>query len=77
MLHAACAFTSLDLAKLIFEAYPQAVEVNDNNRGSPIHYACLLNVSTDDTEFMFEACQRALEIQGQNGKLPLHYAHHA
>lgn len=72
--------SSHDIVKMVFEAYPQAVQfpVNENESVNilPLHYALENNASDCTIKMLLNAHPMAAEIEGEGGWLPLNYAVH-
>jgi ankyrin repeat protein len=59
---------------MIFQAYPKATEVQNNEGWLPLLYALCVNVSSDIINELFNANPQAAAVQNNDGCLPLHYA---
>eukprot|EP00956_Cyclotella_meneghiniana_P023869 scaffold47168_cov25-Cyclotella_meneghiniana.AAC.3 len=73
-LHLACKFQSFEAVKLVFDAYPEAIHIEDGNGNFPIDLA---------RDEMIEFLQSQIELESQaredrtvdsNGELPIHRA---
>jgi ankyrin repeat protein len=73
--------SSDDIIKMVFEAYPKAVEYRieafvDCLQDLPLHMALRNNASHCTIKMLFYAHPAAAEMKGEDGWLPLHYAVH-
>jgi hypothetical protein len=72
--------SSDDITKMVFEAYPKAVEFRVSNEFQeyelPLHMALRNNASDCTIKMLFNAYPMAAEIADGEGWLPLHYAVH-
>jgi hypothetical protein len=62
---------------MLFQAYPKAAEIQDNNGDLPLHIALIYNIASKDViTMLIQAYSKAEEVQDDEGMLPLHYALH-
>jgi hypothetical protein len=62
---------------MLFKAYPEAAEIQDNNGDLTLHIALIYNIALKDViTMLIQAYSKAVEVQDDEGMLPLHYALH-
>jgi len=60
---------------MLFKAYPEAAEIQDNFGWLPLHYALQYQASNDVINMLFQAYPQSIEVKTKNsGRLPLHIA---
>jgi hypothetical protein len=73
LLHIALCYHNLNVILMIFEAYPEAVKVQNNDGMLPRHYALKFEASPDDIQILFEAYPEAVKEKDIHGNLPHQY----
>jgi len=83
-LHIACRWFALDIVKLVFDAYPEAIHVSDNGDRfyhpmTPLEIARIRNPRTDASRFFqlqidLERQAREDRTPDNHGRLPIHRA---
>lgn len=65
----------LDLVKLIYRAYPEALTIAEPTKGCiPLHYACSAEASLDIVAFLLSEKPDSIHTPRKDGMLPLHLA---
>jgi hypothetical protein len=74
-LHTALIYNAwLGVIKILFEAYPQAAEVQKHNGNLPLHDALKKKKSKDIVKMLLQAYPEAKEIKSNDGDLPIDIA---
>jgi hypothetical protein len=75
-LHMAAQHLSLECAQMIFRAYPEAAQKQDNHGSLPMHYACYDGRSKAIILWLLEAYPEGMHIKNNQGWYPFHTAFH-
>lgn len=74
-LHCASQNTCIDVIKVVLDAYPEAIAVEDSDGGFPLHHACYFNHNPQVIKLMYESFPEAIRKQQHSNNLtPLHLA---
>lgn len=65
---------SLDVASVLLDSYPEAVQIQDEDGYLPLHIACENKPSLNIIIFLLDVYPKAAQIKGTFGCLPLHIA---
>jgi hypothetical protein len=73
-LHSVAAYGSLELLKIVYEAYPAALQVNVPCRGTPLHYAAMSG-DVEKVDFLYNLYPEAIsQAADESDEFPLHFA---
>jgi ankyrin repeat protein len=74
LLHWACSRNApLDVLKVILDAYPDAIQICDSQKGYlPLHFACFYKSSLEILQFLIKVYPESIQQTDKLGKLPLH-----
>lgn len=61
-----------DVIKILFEAYPKAVQVQDKDGKLPLHISLRKKTSLDVIKILFDAYPEAAQVPDKDGRLLLH-----
>lgn len=69
-----CFQPSLDLVKLAYKAYPEAIREKDNGGRCPLHFACRLLAPKEVVLYLISENPHAVGVKASDGTYPLHKA---